>query len=803
MFYDTTQPSCTEEDDDNCGFFDDDGNGLDDRLVDEDLLNVSAHSSGGGSLGGGAADDTQRQTPNDVDDDSGDAGQPDDAAHHANFADDGLLLVDDGDTNDVSDDEKIIRLSAEATMLLERFHRFFAEHPHVPGMSKLRTRFEREVELATEALTGQPIVRTTKHRCGDEQGDKDGGVKTTKRLQQPPHLAISANRPSYVKCNCIPLLELTMHVLENEPNVASVMHPVNPTLLKKVLDRQRQVVPKSCGESGDALPSREDARSAATSSGFLAQWELPPVAFEVDIITCGGLRWIKIKGTSRRNLELELSACADRRPFSSVLETIVRGATCCRQPFGVLPKVDVLIYYKPSLNVVVDCGDAVQSATRNVRVSYACGSAATSCRGEIADVKSSTCAPPAEGQPRCCGDAYVDLTFRVFESSLKAYLLHHHASLVTVGQPDQQGVQCRPKQFSWAQVPLDERFRLMPAMWSKWFLPPLELKVDFINFDVTAMVALCSDTCNGYAGHPIPKHAILEEQSLSEVHDASVLGYIEPCLRKYSRKAVTCRSDRKAAGRTDDRDDDASCGVASVRAVMGQHIAAVGGDPSKLNVSPVRGLGLSLEQRGKLGISLEAPEDADGFVCPPLHDNNNEPLFYASDTLRSLLPPSNCGMVPSLDKQRMNWVVSDVALSEFLWIVGTIAGPKEYRRAVHLLRHMYVVSSSSLASSLLCPAPPSTAAAGGDKRGGGLRSMDAVFHLENTGKLADRHKAVFGLGNAVHAISISANRQFSQAARDQGIEVCVCHHPSRALTERKRLGGDRMDGPRQPPSLLL
>jgi hypothetical protein len=55
----------------------------------------------------------------------------------------------------------------------------------------------------------------------------------------------------------------------------------------------------------------------------------------------------------------------------------------------------------------------------------------------------------------------------------------------------------------------------------------------------------------------------------------------------------------------------------------------------------------------------------------------------------------------------------------------------------------------------------------------------------------------------LHAVTVTANRQFVVAAADQGVGLFVAYHPARALTESKRLGLKRNDGPRYPPPTEL
>jgi hypothetical protein len=47
-------------------------------------------------------------------------------------------------------------------------------------------------------------------------------------------------------------------------------------------------------------------------------------------------------------------------------------------------------------------------------------------------------------------------------------------------------------------------------------------------------------------------------------------------------------------------------------------------------------------------------------------------------------------------------------------------------------------------------------------------------------------------------VTLSGNRTFVQAAQEQGVSLLVAFHPSRALTERKRLGMEHE--PSLPPT---
>ena len=51
--------------------------------------------------------------------------------------------------------------------------------------------------------------------------------------------------------------------------------------------------------------------------------------------------------------------------------------------------------------------------------------------------------------------------------------------------------------------------------------------------------------------------------------------------------------------------------------------------------------------------------------------------------------------------------------------------------------------------------------------------------------IKDRSRAIFGTGDALRVVTVSANSGFVRAARGQGLELAVELHESRALTEGK------------------
>ncbi|KDR11077.1 UPF0415 protein C7orf25 homolog isoform X2 [Zootermopsis nevadensis] len=99
------------------------------------------------------------------------------------------------------------------------------------------------------------------------------------------------------------------------------------------------------------------------------------------------------------------------------------------------------------------------------------------------------------------------------------------------------------------------------------------------------------------------------------------------------------------------------------------------------------------------------------------------------------------------------------AVKDFQSIVSTLGGPGEVSRANELLARITVIPD--------------------------MTSLRAQAQLKLGGKIKQRSLAVFGTGDAVRAVTVSANAGFVRAAKCQGVEFAVFVHESRALTEGK------------------
>jgi len=66
---------------------------------------------------------------------------------------------------------------------------------------------------------------------------------------------------------------------------------------------------------------------------------------------------------------------------------------------------------------------------------------------------------------------------------------------------------------------------------------------------------------------------------------------------------------------------------------------------------------------------------------------------------------------------------------------------------------------------------------------------DKVETLKCGGKVKERSKYIFGTGDALKVVTVSANSGFIRAAQSQNINLAVIAHKSRALTEGKMRPG--------------
>ncbi|XP_067649296.1 UPF0415 protein C7orf25 homolog [Haliotis asinina] len=98
------------------------------------------------------------------------------------------------------------------------------------------------------------------------------------------------------------------------------------------------------------------------------------------------------------------------------------------------------------------------------------------------------------------------------------------------------------------------------------------------------------------------------------------------------------------------------------------------------------------------------------------------------------------------------------AVDDFNTILSTLGGDGEKQRAAELLARVKVVED---------------------------KPSQKAQTLQNLGKIKDRSKVIFGTGDSLEAITMTANSGFLRAAESQDVSFAVFVHAARALTEDK------------------
>ena len=103
-------------------------------------------------------------------------------------------------------------------------------------------------------------------------------------------------------------------------------------------------------------------------------------------------------------------------------------------------------------------------------------------------------------------------------------------------------------------------------------------------------------------------------------------------------------------------------------------------------------------------------------------------------------------------------VTCQSAMDDFMAILDTLGGQGEKLRAKELMTKIKVIPD---------------------------RTSDKVKMLKTGGKVRERSKVIFGTGDYLKVVTVSANSGFIRAAQSQNINLAVMVHESRALTESK------------------
>lgn len=664
----------------------------------------------------------------------------------------------------------VTELHATAQYLLERYDACCSAHSAISGTARLRRRFAKEVELAAAAVAQE-----------SEEGT-------------------SSNKgQNYAKCNGLAFLELLVVCLENEKGVVAV---------------------------GQAQPSGK-------------------TVVEVDVVSQFGHRWIKVKGADPRNVASEFNGTSDRNAFANTAESMVQGASQRLLPFSQFPQTVVLMYRVPTGATQV--GSDLREIIHNTLVT------------EIG-----------------LGVVESYLSPSVYERILEA-----------------EGPEGAPQgqRFLLARGEVEKRLAVMREGWgsrdslrmqrdalvadspSDGPLPPASFTIKeplLVNFDVTALVALCSDTCHGFAATTsLPQYPVLNRQLIDETNNPALAKYIYPALDQYTVPdaprwwranhgrwwAQDCKvrraegdeegmgaqiSDSPMESNAMPRVPDFHKGVITCSEVF-RPPADTSRGKGKVEYSPsvftypvthdqvhrhvMRSIARCIGSNGgtpPAEASLwsaaererEMARDAAGIYIPSireqeLSEERDAVWCHAANPLNAPSSNARCGSMAG----RYNWIVSDVAFAEFDWIVRTIASPAERQRARFLLSFIHIIPTKELVHVSLDYNPqiaakgePPTAAsifpeelatrkvnpcwsqsAPSPSIAPPLAAASRLCCLSVTGKIKPHHMAVFGLGDASQAVTVTANEQFLAAVREQQHTLAVVVHPSRALTGKKSL----------------
>ncbi|CBZ27603.1 conserved hypothetical protein [Leishmania mexicana MHOM/GT/2001/U1103] len=472
--------------------------------------------------------------------------------------------------------------------------------------------------------------------------------------------------------------------------------------------------------------------------------------FEVDVVSSSEHRWIKVKTATARNLELEAEALDlnGATPFTDMLLALLERAKRTCLPHRRAVQVAVVLLHPP---------------------------------------------PPA----------------------LEKFFAAH--GIVWASLSADRSVQV-PRRRIRAHGP-----QVAPTRPATTWLPPLAPSPAVICLDTTALVTLCSQSCyedglpHSLRMERLAPFRVLREQQRKEVVECrAVVEVLEPALRSltawYTRDALEMMMRQALLLQCDNAAVDAAPSAAFKQ--PGQAIPAALIVPTELDwLGPLEAAARercadSADENAHEGTVTATTTAAAPSATVPL-DESSLLVEYSG-----LAERAATSALPSLH-QKPNWVMADITYEEFKWILETIAGPREVARAARLLRLVSVVDTTFLRHHMC--------SGGGYEGGHGAPSVTgrdtaappacpwpptppiftSVEYLRLSGKVSLRNKIVFGLADAVNAVIVTANEQVSHAAREQGVHVEACFHPSRSLTEQKVYRLRRRDGPRKPPGVTL
>ncbi|KAG5502764.1 hypothetical protein JKF63_04531 [Porcisia hertigi] len=534
------------------------------------------------------------------------------------------------------------------------------------------------------------------------------------------------------QCNSLWHFGAIVTCLEREPDVTGVYVPVG----------------------GNLGPRRHGRRTSVNGTSAVHK---PPftenMRIEVDVVSCNEHRWIKVKTSTARNLELEAAALDvnGATPFTDMLLALVERSKQICLPHRRVVQVAVVLLHPP---------------------------------------------PPVLER------------FFVANDVKWASLSADHSLAVS-----------RP------QIRSRQPHARLPTQITTTWLPPLARSPEVICLDTTALVTLCSQSCyvDGLP-HDVrmerlaPFHVLQEQQRKEDNECHAVVEVVEPALRLHTawctrnaldetmRRALLSPCEDAAAGTTPLSDVTERSRVIPAVLLLPTELDWLGPLEKAARERFPNGAGVNVQQ--STGTATPSA------TAPPATMRLDESSLLIEYSGRVDGAGESASHSTS---QRPNWIMADVTHEEFKWILETIAGPQEVARAARLLRLVSVVDTTFLRNRV-CSEVASGGGGGDDAaHGSSVRGETAlhfsssqppplftsVEYLRLSGKVSLRNKVVFGLADAVNAVIVTSNEQLCHAAREQGVHLEACFHPSRSLTEQKIYRLPRRQGPGKPPAVTL
>lgn len=184
--------------------------------------------------------------------------------------------------------------------------------------------------------------------------------------------------------------------------------------------------------------------------------------------------------------------------------------------------------------------------------------------------------------------------------------------------------------------------------------------------------------------------------------------------------------------------------------------------------------GLTRVDRGTVVASLAFPAQLQVEECPRVNLDITTLITYVSSlshgrchfSFREPVLTEQAAqerqeqVLPQLDAfmQGKELFACRAAVHDFQLILDTLGGPGEKERAQKLLARLRLVDD---------------------------QPSERTTHLTRTAKVNERSLLIFGTGDSLRAVTMTANSRFVRAAANQGVRYSVFIHQPRALTEGK------------------